>query len=120
MHHDSLCTYVTMQRVDLPGADNISVVWHAGPVVQFSSVGEFLDLELAFLGQVEGHHVKWNAELGLGEVEVLLVVNITGDPGCIGGQHKQRVILNAVSSNMVATLIAEAGLVLVLKKERTS
>ena len=109
-----------MQRVDLPGADNISVVWHAGPVVQFSSVGEFLDLELAFLGQVDGHHVKWNAELGLGEVEVLLVVNITGDPGCIGGQHKQRVILNALGSNMVATLIAEAGLVLVLKKERTS
>jgi hypothetical protein len=103
-----------MQRVDLPGADNISVVWHAGPVVQFSSVGEFLDLELAFLGQVDGH------QLGLGEVEVLLVVNITGDPGCIGGQHKQRVILNAQGSNMVATLIAEAGLVLVLKTERTS
>ena len=95
LDYNSLCTYVTMQIVDLPGLDNISVVWHTGPVVQFSSVGEFLDLGLAFLGQVKGHHVKWKMELGLGEVEVLLVENITGNPGGIGRHHKQWVILNA-------------------------
>ena len=71
--------YVTMQIVDPPGMDDITGVWQTGPVVQFGSVVEVIDLDLVLLAQLKGHHVQWEVELGFGLVEVLLVQSITGN-----------------------------------------
>ena len=48
--------------------------------MQVSSVVEVVDLDLAFLGQLNGQHVHWEVELGLGLVEVLLIQGITSNP----------------------------------------
>ena len=86
--------------------------------MQVSPVVEIIDLNLAFLGQFEIQHVDWQVELGLGLVEVLLVQDITGNLGRVDRQHAQRVILDGACTNVVATLVTEASLVFVLKRER--
>lgn len=80
-----------------------------------SSVVEVIHLPLAFLGKFNCQHVYWQVELGLGLVEVLLIHIVTGDPGCISGQHNQWVVVNTEGTNMMATLLAETSLVFVLK-----
>ena len=74
-------SYITLEVVGLPGLDYIGGVWQAGPVVQACPVVEVIDLDLAFLGQLNCQHVHWQVELGLGLVEILLVQGITGNPG---------------------------------------
>ena len=107
-------THITMEVVHLPCMNHISVVRHAGPVVQTGPVGDFLHVALGCLGQVKGNHVYGQFVLGLGLVEVLLVQVGAEDLGGIGGHHKQRIILNTQGSNVVSALLAEAGLVLIL------
>lgn len=80
-----------------------------------SSVVKVIHLLLAFLGKFNCQHVDWQVVLGLGLVEVLLVDVVTGDLGCISGQHNQWVVFNTEGTNMMATLLAETSLVFVLK-----
>jgi len=82
--------------------------------VQVSPVVEVVDLLLALLGQLDGQHVRRQVELGLVHVEVLLVDVVAGDLGCVGGQHHQRVVPHAERADVVAALLAVAGLVFVL------
>ena len=103
-----------MEVVHLPCVNHISVVWHAGPVVQTGPVGDFLHVALGCLGQLKGNHVHRQFVLGLGLVEVLLVHVGAEDLGCIRSHHKQWIILNTECSDVVSTLLAEAGLVLIL------
>ena len=86
--------------------------------MQLGSVVGVICLELTFLGQFNCQHVHWKVELGLGLVEVLLVQDITGNLGRVDRQHAQRVILDGACTNVVATLVTEASLVFVLKRER--
>ena len=74
-------SYIALEIVCLPGLDYIGGVRKAGPVVQACPVVEVIDLDLAFLGQLNCQHVHWEVELGLGLVEILLVKGITSNPG---------------------------------------
>ena len=86
--------------------------------MQASSVVEVVNLDLAFLGQLNGQHVHWKVELGLGLVEVLLVQGITSILGGVQSQHEQRVTLDVEGTNVMANLLAVSCLVLVLIKKR--
>ena len=114
----SFClTHFTLHVVHLSGLHNITGVGQAGPVMKAGPVGCIIDLDLILLSQLKGHHVHGKIELSLGLVEVLLVKSITRNPGRVQGQHDQWIILHTVSSNVMANLLAVAGLVLVLKRK---
>ena len=83
--------------------------------MQAGGVVGLVDLALAFLGQRDTQHVHWQVELCLGLVELLLVHVVTEDLGCISGQHDQLVVFDAECTDLIATLLAETGLVFVLK-----
>ena len=107
-------THVTLEVVCLPGLDYIGGVRQAGPVVQACPVVEVIDLDLAFLGQLNCQHVHWQVELGLRLVEILFVQGLTGDLGWVHSQHDQRVVKHTECSDVVAHLLAVALQVLVL------
>lgn len=110
-------THITLEVVHLSSLNYITRVRQAGPVVQTGPVEDVIHLVLAFLGQLKGHHVHRQFVLGLGFVEVLLIHVVTGDPGCVGSQHKQRIVLNTECPDVVSTLLAEASLVLILHNQ---
>ena len=74
-------THITLKIVGFPRQDDIIGVWQTSPVVETSDVVGVVDLDLVLLGKFKGHHVYWQVELGLGQVEVLLVQGVTGDLG---------------------------------------
>lgn len=99
----------------MSGLDHISGVRQTRPVVEASDVVGVVDLDLVLLGQLKGHHVHRQVELGLGLVEVLLVQGVAGDPGRVESQHEQRVVLDAASADVVAHLLTVPCVVLVLE-----
>ena len=110
-------THITLYVIDVSSLDNITGVGQAGPVMKASPVGCIIDLFLILFSQLKGHHVHRKIELCLGLVEVLLVKIITGNFGRVQGQHEQWIILDTAGSNVMANLLAVAGLVLVLKRK---
>ena len=78
-----LCSYITLQVVGLSSLNHIIGVWQASPLVEVSPVVEVIDLNLAFLGQLNSEHIYWEVELCLGLIEVFLVDIVTGDLGCM-------------------------------------
>ena len=107
-------THITLYVIDVSSLDNITGVGQAGPVMKASPVGVIVDLDLALLGQLKGHHVHRKIELCLGLVEVLLVKSITSNLGRVQGQHEQWIILDTESSNVMTNLLAVAVKILVL------
>ncbi|KAF3843599.1 hypothetical protein F7725_002448 [Dissostichus mawsoni] len=91
--------------VRFPGLAHITGVGQAGPVVQAGDVVGVVDLDLAFLGQLDTQHVHWQIELGLGLVEVLLVQSVTGNLCRVHSQNDQRVVFDAEGSDVVAHLL---------------
>ena len=81
IHLKKTYTHITLDVISTSGLHNVVGVWQASPVVQTGDVVGVVDLDLVLLGQYKRQHVHWQVELGLGLVEVLLVQNVTGNPG---------------------------------------